>query len=162
MAKKLSGEEKAAVLLFTLGENAAAEVMRHLEPKDIRRLGGPLTALSNLTPDLRDEVMREFRSMSSGTGNGVEGKDFLRWRNPVKHSVHHDRSSLQTTAFTGVVAPCKLKLLHIGRIDLRQRRVVLCFRRAPVGRPILVVAGLIFSLSLRGRARYENNKNQEH
>ena len=78
MAKKLSGEEKAAVLLFTMGENAAAEVMRHLEPKDIRRLGGPMTALSDLTPHLRNEVMREFRSMSSEAVEGVDGKDFMK------------------------------------------------------------------------------------
>jgi flagellar motor switch protein FliG len=78
MAKRLSGEEKAAVLLLTLGENAAAEVMRHLEPKDIRRLDGPLTALSDLTPDLRNEVMREFRTMSSGAVGGIDGKDFMK------------------------------------------------------------------------------------
>ena len=78
MAKKLSGEEKAAVLLLTLGENAASEVMKHLEPKDIRRLGGPMTTMSDLTPELRTEVLQEFRSLSSLASEGVEGKDYMK------------------------------------------------------------------------------------
>ena len=78
MARKLTGEEKAAVLLLSLGENAAAEVMKHLEPKDIRRLGGAMTALSDTTPELRNEVMQEFRSLSWGAGEGVEGKDYMK------------------------------------------------------------------------------------
>ena len=78
MARKLSGEEKAAVLLLSMGENAAAEVMKHLEPKDIRRLGGAMTMLSDPTPELRNEVMQEFRSLSWGAGEGIEGKDYMK------------------------------------------------------------------------------------
>ena len=78
MAKKLSGEEKAAVLLLTLGENAASEVMKHLEPKDICRLGGPMRTMSDLTPELRNEVLQEFRSLSSGASEGVEDKDYMK------------------------------------------------------------------------------------
>jgi flagellar motor switch protein FliG len=78
MLKKLSGEEKAAVLLLTLGENAAAEVMKHLEPKDIRRLGVPMTTMTDLTPELRNDVLQEFRSLSSLASEGVEGKDYMK------------------------------------------------------------------------------------
>jgi len=79
MAKKLSGEEKAAVLLLTLGENAAAEVMKHLEPKDIRRLGTPMSALSDLTSGVRHEVMQEFHILASGGGDqSVEGKTYMK------------------------------------------------------------------------------------
>jgi flagellar motor switch protein FliG len=79
MARKLSGEEKAAVLLLTLGENAAAEVMKHLEPKDIRRLGTPMNTLSDLSPELRQEVMHEFQSLASGRGEvSVEGKGYMK------------------------------------------------------------------------------------
>jgi flagellar motor switch protein FliG len=77
--KKLTGEEKAAVLLLALGENAAAEVMKHLDMKDIRRLGGPMTAMSDLTPDVRNEVMQEFRALSAqGADMGVEGKSYMK------------------------------------------------------------------------------------
>jgi flagellar motor switch protein FliG len=79
VTKKLSGEEKAAVLLLTMGENAAAEVMKHLEPKDIRRLGGPMATLSDLTAELRNEVLQEFRTLSSGSAPaGADGKDYMK------------------------------------------------------------------------------------
>jgi flagellar motor switch protein FliG len=79
VSKKLSGEEKAAFLLLTMGENAAAEVMKHLEPKDIRRLGGPMATLSDLTTELRNEVLQEFRTLSSGSAPpGADGKDYMK------------------------------------------------------------------------------------
>lgn len=78
MARKLSGEEKAAVLLLALGEDAAAEVMKHLEPKDIRRLGTPMTALSDVPSDLRREVLDEFRTLSSTGEVAMEGKGYMK------------------------------------------------------------------------------------
>jgi flagellar motor switch protein FliG len=79
MPRKLTGEEKAAVFLLSLGENAAAEVMKHLEPTDIRRLGGPLTALTELNSDVRNEVVQEFHTLSSGAGEiPIEGKIYMK------------------------------------------------------------------------------------
>ncbi len=78
MAKKLSGEEKAAILLMSLGEDSAANVVRHLEPKDIRRLGGPMSTLTNITPDLRRQVIQEFRTLSSGGELGGGGKSYMK------------------------------------------------------------------------------------
>jgi hypothetical protein len=39
MNKELSGAQKAAILLRAIGEEAAAAVMKTLDPKDIRKLG---------------------------------------------------------------------------------------------------------------------------
>jgi flagellar motor switch protein FliG len=79
MARKLSGEQKAAVFLLSLGENAAAEVMKHLEPKDIRRLGVPMTALTELTYDVKNEVVQEFHTLSFGSGDTpIEGKTYMK------------------------------------------------------------------------------------
>ncbi len=78
MSRKLSGEEKAAVLLLSMGEDAASEVMKHLEPKDIRRLGAPMTSFSDLNQELQNEVFDEFRSLSSGGDVSVEGKAYMK------------------------------------------------------------------------------------
>ena len=40
MATQLSGEQKAAILLKAIGEDAAALVMKSLDPKEIRPTGG--------------------------------------------------------------------------------------------------------------------------
>ncbi|MER3425029.1 MAG: hypothetical protein C4293_19150, partial [Nitrospiraceae bacterium] len=65
MASKLSGEVKAAILLRALGEDAAAAVMRHLEPKEIRKVGLQIAGLSNISREEEAEVMQEFQLASS-------------------------------------------------------------------------------------------------
>ncbi|MBL8075284.1 MAG: hypothetical protein JNL29_13035, partial [Nitrospira sp.] len=39
MAQTLTGEQKAAILLRAIGEEAAAQVMKQLDPKEIKKLG---------------------------------------------------------------------------------------------------------------------------
>jgi flagellar motor switch protein FliG len=39
----------AAVLLLSLGEQAAADVLKHLGPKEIQRVGAAMTAVGPLT-----------------------------------------------------------------------------------------------------------------
>lgn len=78
MASKLSGEEKAAILLRAIGEDAAAQVMRHLEPKDIRKVGIHMAELSNITREQETEVMQDFHA-SAGQGTiGFEGKEYIK------------------------------------------------------------------------------------
>jgi flagellar motor switch protein FliG len=76
--KKLTGEEKSAILLLSMGEDAAAEVMKHLEPKEIRRLGGPLTELSDVTHEVRNEVVAEFKSLAASGEMSVEAKGYMK------------------------------------------------------------------------------------
>ena len=78
MSRKLTGEEKAAILMLTIGEDAASEVMKHLEPKDIRQLGVPMNELSDVTPSLRHEVVAEFQALSSDGDVSVEGKAYMK------------------------------------------------------------------------------------
>ena len=39
----------AAVLLLSLGEQAAADVLKHLGPKDVQRLGAAMSAVGSVT-----------------------------------------------------------------------------------------------------------------
>jgi len=78
MSRKLTGEDKAAILMLTIGEDVASEVMKHMEPKDIRRLGVPMSALSNVTPDVRREVVAEFQALASEGDVAVEGTAYMK------------------------------------------------------------------------------------
>ena len=51
MGKQLSGAQKAAILLRAIGEDAAAMVMKSLDPKDIRKLGSFMKDTANITKD---------------------------------------------------------------------------------------------------------------
>jgi flagellar motor switch protein FliG len=78
MATNLSGEEKAAILLRAIGEDAAAEVMRHLDPKDIRKIGSHMSAISNISREEESAVIVEFQAAASNGEVGFEGKEYIK------------------------------------------------------------------------------------
>ena len=43
-----TGVERAAILLLTLGESEAAEILKHLGAKDVQRLGRSMAELQNV------------------------------------------------------------------------------------------------------------------
>ena len=50
----------AAVLLLSLGEQAAADVLKHLGPKDIQRVGAAMSAVGPLTVDQVSDTLSTF------------------------------------------------------------------------------------------------------
>lgn len=44
----ISGEEKAAILLLSLNEQDAAGIIRHLEPKQVQRVGSSMARAKDL------------------------------------------------------------------------------------------------------------------
>lgn len=78
MGSSLSGEEKAAILLRVIGEDAAAEVMKHLDPKDIRRIGTHMTELSNISIQEEGTVIQEFQYAATMGDISFEGKEYIK------------------------------------------------------------------------------------
>ena len=78
MANTLTGYDKAAIFMMSIGEDLAAEVMKALDPKDIRKIGAMIQSLSNVSEfDIRS-VLREFSEKSSSEfGMSVEGQEFV-------------------------------------------------------------------------------------
>jgi flagellar motor switch protein FliG len=76
---KRTGVERAAILLLTLGESEAAEILRHMGAKEVEQLGKAMTDLANVS---REEVSGVLTDFSSGvekqTSVGVGGEDFVR------------------------------------------------------------------------------------
>jgi flagellar motor switch protein FliG len=60
MATRLSGPQKAAILLLTLGEDAAAEVIKNLSDDEIKEVSQYMTRFQHVTPKDVDRVMNEF------------------------------------------------------------------------------------------------------
>jgi len=80
MARKLSGPERAAVLLVNLGEEIAAKVLANLDDREIQNIGNYMSALGDVDMGTMDSINKEFYNMvESGTGGlGVAGMDFLK------------------------------------------------------------------------------------
>lgn len=67
----MTKEEKAAVLLLSLDEDVAADVMRNLAPDEIRRVGKCMTGLSGVANEDVGSVAREFCSLAEEKGNRI-------------------------------------------------------------------------------------------
>jgi len=80
MAIKYTGPEKAAILLMSLGEEAAAAVLSKLEDREIQSIGNYMSSLGDIDLGTMDAVNREFYDLvETGTGGlGIGGMDFLK------------------------------------------------------------------------------------
>ena len=61
----LSGAMRAAVFLLSLGEDAAANVLKHMEPRDVQSVGRAMTELSAVS----NETLTSVVQLSPTTGN---------------------------------------------------------------------------------------------
>lgn len=76
--ERLAGNEKAAVLLLSLGAEAASDVLRHLGEAEVRPISLALARLRTLVPEHVSQVHREFEGKIGGNGTVVNGKEFAR------------------------------------------------------------------------------------
>jgi len=76
---KLSGADRAAIFLMSLGEDEAAEILRHLGPKEVHKIGTAMTTLQNVTREQVNTVVQEFVStVSEQTSLGVGNTEYIR------------------------------------------------------------------------------------
>jgi flagellar motor switch protein FliG len=74
-----SGTERAAILLLTLGEQEAAQVLKHMGAKEVQRIGTAMSKLANVSKEEVQGVITQFTSsVESETSVGVGTDDFLR------------------------------------------------------------------------------------
>jgi flagellar motor switch protein FliG len=58
------GLEDAAILLMSLGEEEAAEVFKHLGPKEVQRLGETIARMKSVTRDRLESVINKFDTVA--------------------------------------------------------------------------------------------------
>ncbi len=76
---ELSGSERAAILLLTLGEEEAAAVMKHMEPKEVQKIGTMMASLQNVTKLQVTQVVKEFyHIVQTATALGMDTDDYIR------------------------------------------------------------------------------------
>jgi flagellar motor switch protein FliG len=60
-----AGLEKAAILLMSLGEEEAAEVFKHLAPKEVQRLGETIARMKAVSRDRVESVIDQFEKVAA-------------------------------------------------------------------------------------------------
>jgi len=69
------GTENAAILLMSLGEEQAAEVFRHLAPKEVQKLGETIARLKAVSRDRVEKVIDKFHEVAGESGGLVVDTD---------------------------------------------------------------------------------------
>jgi len=78
-ASKIPGVERAAILLLSLGEAPAAEVLKHMAPKEVQKIGAAMAALTNVSRDQVGAVLENFtKSLDNQTAIGVGSDEYIR------------------------------------------------------------------------------------
>lgn len=75
----INSVDKAAVLLMSMGEKDAAEVLKQMGPKEVQKIGAAMTSLRNVTQDTVEYVLNEFLSdCGTQSGLGVGADNYVR------------------------------------------------------------------------------------
>lgn len=70
-----NGIDDAAVLLLAMGAETAAQVFRHLSPKEAQRLGTAMAAMKTTRRDRVEAVLQRFRNDAEATSQLVQDTD---------------------------------------------------------------------------------------
>jgi len=74
-----SGVQRAAILLMSLGEGQAAEVLKHMGAKEVQKVGSAMATISSVSKEQADTVLQQFiGAMDGQTSLGVGADDYVR------------------------------------------------------------------------------------
>jgi flagellar motor switch protein FliG len=74
----LSGYEKAAIFLMTIGEESASEIVKSLQVKDVGKLTMHMTRLKSISRNIINDVMKEALGMVSEGDMYFAGEEFVK------------------------------------------------------------------------------------
>ncbi len=78
-ADPMEGPEQAAILLMTLGEKEAADVLKHMQPRDVQKVGQAMAELSDISRDRAEQALDAFVSVvEEQTSLAVGTEDYIR------------------------------------------------------------------------------------
>ncbi|MCP8898321.1 flagellar motor switch protein FliG [Gilvimarinus sp. HB14] len=84
--------DQAAILLMSLGERDAAEVLKHMGPKEVQRIGAAMSGLSNVQQADVQSVMQHFlEDARTLTGLGLGADNYI--RNMLVTALGEDKAS---------------------------------------------------------------------
>ncbi len=79
VAPQRDGIDRAAILLLTLGEKEAGEVLKHMGAREVQRIGSAMTQVGNVSRADVMEVIAEFNLLAENqTSLGVGTDEFVR------------------------------------------------------------------------------------
>lgn len=91
--EELDRVDQAAILMLTLGEQDAAAVLRHLEPREVQRVGAAMSELSELSTGQIQGAMDQFlETVTDETGLAIGTHKYL--QNLLTTTMGQDRAQV--------------------------------------------------------------------
>ena len=76
---KIVGCQKAGILLLTLGEDVAAEILQHMNPKQVQLVGSTMATMDDISRPMVEQVIDNFFDMlESQTALGIGNDSYIR------------------------------------------------------------------------------------
>jgi len=76
---RMNGAERAAVFLMTVGEADAAEILKHMSPKEVQKIGEAMASMANVPKESVSDVLGEFcDAVDEQTDLGIGNEDYLK------------------------------------------------------------------------------------
>jgi flagellar motor switch protein FliG len=86
------GIQKSAILLMSLGEDEAAEVMKHLAPREVQKIGAAMASLKGVSRERIASTLDEFcGSATQQSAIGLGSDDYI--RSVLKKALGDDKSA---------------------------------------------------------------------
>ncbi len=77
-ATKISGSQKAAILLVALGERLGGEILKQLNDDEVKAVSKAIARLDKVTPNQTESVLEEFCQSASQNGSRRGGFDYAK------------------------------------------------------------------------------------
>ncbi len=88
-----AGLENAAILLMSLGEEEAAEVLKHLSPKEVQGLGETIAKMKSVPREKVENVLDKFATVAAGHSALVDDTDGY-VRSVLRRALGEDKAKL--------------------------------------------------------------------
>ncbi|MFA6466067.1 MAG: flagellar motor switch protein FliG [Desulfurivibrionaceae bacterium] len=89
--ESLTGPEKAAVFLLTVGEDFAAQVFQRLDPEDIKHVGRQMARIDKVDKEDLTALVNEFKADTGDTDIFLSGNEML--ESALKRALSSDKAS---------------------------------------------------------------------
>lgn len=74
----ISGMRKAAIFLMSLGEQGASEIIKHMNPKEVQKIGREMSNLKHVSRDALEAVLGDFNEvLSQQTSVGTDSSSYV-------------------------------------------------------------------------------------
>jgi len=86
------GLEKSAILMLAIGEEGASDVMKHLSPKELQRLGLKMSKTQNVSVDTVDSVMKDILEVTNTqSALGINSSSYI--KNVLNKALGEEKAS---------------------------------------------------------------------